>query len=205
MAILTIVYKDDTALDYFRKVIDVMNSENDGSSAIELTVWNERNWDAKKKTAPSGGKVIFIGAVKDAETLMYFVDVKYERWGIKYGFNPRYAVITADTVFVKDKARYDAFIKDFRDALTDDDAASKAFSDAAAGLNKEEPDPAAARRKAAGKFFGRAGLAIATGGASLAAQTAWDYNKELTEKQQQLYMYAAGHFCTNYLDEFLAQ
>ncbi|MCR4703570.1 MAG: hypothetical protein K5665_07915 [Saccharofermentans sp.] len=203
MALLTIVYKDDTALDYFRKVIDALNAGNGEDNAVELVIWNERNWESRKKAAPSGGKTIFIGAVKDIETLMYFADVKYERWGIKYGFNSRYAVITADTVFVKDKARYDAFMKDFNDSLVDDEVAAKAFPGAAAVMNKEGSDPAQAKRKAAGKFFGQAGLALATGGASIAAQKAWDYNKNLTEKQQQLYMYAAGHFCTNYLDEFL--
>ena len=199
---LLLVYKDEFVVEYFRKVIEAMNQElGEEDTPIDFIALSEKSWDLKKKTPPLDCKVVFVGAIKDMDALMCFIDTRYERWGIKYGFNPRYACILADTVFVKDKARYDAFMKDFNSNWDNGEAAETSEETAIA---VDVTPTAADRKKAAGKFLGQAGLAIATGGASIAAQKALDYNKDITEKHQQLYMYAAGHFCSNYMEEFLA-
>jgi hypothetical protein len=54
------------------------------------------------------------------------------------------------------------------------------------------------------KVFGTVGLAVATGGASLAAQKIYDDNKTLEEKNRKLCLYGAWHFANNYLKEFLS-
>ena len=195
---LLLVYKDEFVVEYFRKVIEAMNQELDEESTpIDFIALSEKSWDLKKKTPPLDCKVVFVGAIKDMDALMCFIDTRYERWGIKYGFNPRYACILADTVFVKDKARYDAFMKDFNSNWDKDEPEEET------AIAVDVTPTSADRKKAAGKFLGQAGLALATGGASIAAQKALDYNKDITGKHQQLYMYAAGHFCANYLEEFL--
>ena len=54
------------------------------------------------------------------------------------------------------------------------------------------------------KTVGTVGLAVATGGASLAAQKIYDDNKTLTEKNTNLCLYGLWHFANNYLEEFLS-
>ena len=115
---LVVVYKDEYAVDCFRKLVDAMNEEaGEGGDEITLLALSEKSWDLKKKNPPVTGKTIFIGAIKDMGALLCFIDTKYERWGIKYGFNSRYACIIADTVFVKDKARYPNPQEDLKKAV----------------------------------------------------------------------------------------
>ena len=156
-------------------------------SYADLEVWEEKTWDVKRKTGPINSRVLVVGDIKDTEPLSCFIDILYERWGICYGVNMRYAIVKADTVFVKDNARYNAFMPEFNEAL-------------GTILMPAAEDPSA---KVA-KTIGTVGLAVATGGASLAAQKIYDDNKTLTEKNNNLCYYGVWHFAENYLEDFLA-
>ena len=127
-----------------------------------------------------------IGNIKDTASLGCFIDIKYERWGICYGLNSRYALITTDTIYIKDNARYKAFQDSYEDAV------GKIFEAA--------PEDDAATKFT--KTFGTVGLAVATGGASLAAQKLIDDNKVQLEKTNKLCLYGAWHFARNQLVEF---
>ena len=153
----------------------------------DIEVWEEKTWDVKRKTGPVASKMLFVGDIKDTEALSCFINIRYERWGICYGVNIRYAIVKADTVFVKDNARYNAFMPEFNEAL-------------GTILMPAAEDPSA---KVA-KTIGTVGLAVATGGASLAAQKIYDDNKTLTEKNNNLCYYGVWHFAENYLEDFLA-
>ena len=157
-------------------------------STDEIEVWEEKTWDVKRKTGPVSTKILFVGNIKDTECLSCFIDIRYERWGIQYGANPRYALITADTVYVKDSDRYKAFMNDFEDALG----------------TVLDPTSVATSAKVA-KAFGTVGLAVATGGASLAAQKIYDDNKVIEEKSRKLCLYGVWHFAGNFLEDFLAE
>jgi len=156
-------------------------------STDEIEIWEEKTWDVKRKTGPVPTKVLFVGGNKDTDPLSCFIDIRYERWGILYGSNPRYAIITADTVYVKDADRYKAFMSNYDDALS----------------TVLDPSEKATSAKVA-KAFGTVGLAVATGGASLAAQKIYDDNKTLEEKSKKLCLYGVWHFANNFLEEFLS-
>ena len=115
--------------------------------------------------------------------------LNYERWGICYGLNPRYAVIKADTIYVKDAQRYQAFLSEFDDAL---------------GLIMLPPAEETQSNKVA-KTIGTVGLAVATGGASLAAQKIYDDTKNLDAKNTKLCLYGVWHFSENCLEDFLEE
>lgn len=156
-------------------------------STDEIECWEEKTWDVNRKTGPVSSKVLFVGGIKDTESLSCFIDIRYERWGIRYGVNPKYALITADTVYVKDHDRYKAFMSSFDEALG----------------TVLDPAAEAATSAKVGKVFGTVGLAVATGGASLAAQKLYDDNKTLEEKSKKLCLYGVWHFAENCLEEFL--
>ena len=89
-----------------------------------------------------------------------------ERGGICYGVNSRYALITTDTIYIKNNARYKAFLDSYDEAI----GPILGFIPTI-----DEPNNVA-------KTLGAVGLAVAIGGASLAAQKLYDDNKLLAEK-----------------------
>ena len=155
----------------------------------DIEVWEEKTWDVKRKTGPVSAKMLFVGDIKDTEALSCFINIRYERWGICYGLNPRYAVIKADTIYVKDAQRYQAFLSEFDDAL---------------GLIMLPPAEETQSNKVA-KTIGTVGLAVATGGASLAAQKIYDDTRNLDAKNTKLCLYGVWHFAENCLEDFLEE
>ena len=180
---LILVCKDKPTLDDVVKIL--VASGNIAENDIEA--WEEKTWDVKRKTRPINSKVLFVGDIKDTTSLGCFIDIKYERWGICYGVNPRYALITTDTIYIKDNARYKAFLDSYEEALGP-----------ILGFSPAEGDP----NKVA-KTLGAVGLAVATGGASLAAQKLYDDNKLLADKTRQLCLFGAWHFAGNQFEEFV--
>ena len=55
------------------------------------------------------------------------------------------------------------------------------------------------------KTIGTVGLAVATGGASLAAQKIYDDTKNLDAKNNKLCLYGVWHFANNCLEDFLSE
>jgi len=180
---LILVCKEKQLAEDIRKVL--ISSGKIADEEIEF--WEEKTWDVKRKTGPVSSKMLFVGAVKDTEALSCFIDIRYERWGILYGTNPRYAIITADTVYIKDSARYNAFMTDYNDVM---------------GSILTPPAEEPSSNKVA-KTFSTVGFAVATGGASLAAQKIYDDNKALADKASKLCLFGVWHFAQNCLGEFL--
>ena len=182
---LILVCKDKPTLDAVVKVLVASGNITEA----EIEAWEEKTWDVKRKTGPIHTKMLFVGDIKDTASLGCFIDIKYERWGICYGLNSRYALITTDTIYIKDNARYKAFLESYEDAV------GKIFEAA--------PEDDAATKFT--KTFGTVGLAVATGGASLAAQKLIDDNKIQLEKTNKLCLYGAWHFAENELEEFVGE
>ena len=181
---LTVVCKDKKTIEDVCRIIVLTGK----ISYEDIECWEEKTWDVKRKTGPISSKVLFVGDIKDTESLTCFIDISYERWGICYGTNPRYALIKADTVYVKDAERYKAFMSSYNDAL------ESVFTPAAEDKTAK-----------VAKTVGAVGLAVATGGASLAAQKIIDDNKTLAEKSTKLCLYGTWHFANNCLEDFLAE
>ncbi len=182
---LILVCKDKPTLDDVVKIL--VASGNIAENEIEA--WEEKTWDVKRKTGPIHTKMLFVGDIKDTTSLGCFLDIKYERWCICYGLNSRYALITTDTMYIKDNARYKAFLDSYEEAV--------------GSLFEAPPTDDAATKFT--KTFGTVGLAVATGGASLAAQKLYDDNKLLAEKTRQLCLFGAWHFAENQLGEFVGE
>lgn len=198
---LILVCKDRQIAEDFCRILTATGKiDRDG-----IEVWEEKTWDAKRKTGPYKTRMLFVGDIRDTESLGCFIDIRYERWGICYGVNPRYAVITSDTIYVKDNARYNAFMTDFNDAVMPVlyPSADQGGSDAVISDTQPSSGSKVNSGKAA-KVIGTVGLAVATGGASLAAQKIIDDTKTLADKNLKLCLFGVWHFANNCLEEFLA-
>ena len=179
---LSLVCKDQQMLDDASLII----FSSGKLKGEEIECWEEKTWDVRYKTGTIEPKVLFVGAIKDTTPLSCFVDIRYERWGVTYGTNPRYAVITSDPVYIKDSARYEVFLEEYRESLGSIFAPEK--KNTATNVVKT---------------VGTVGLAVATRGASLVAQKIYDDNKANIEKNYKLCLYGVWHFTENCLDEFL--
>ncbi|SDY37326.1 hypothetical protein SAMN02910264_02075 [Ruminococcaceae bacterium YAD3003] len=179
---LILVCKDKSMIEDVTKILVASGNIRED----EIEAWEEKTWEVKAKGGPIGSKVLLVGDIKDSTPLSCFIDIKYERWGILYGVNPRYALITAETIYIKDNARYQAFMTDYNDTV-----------------GKVLEAPAEDQSNKVAKTIGTVGLAVATGGASLAAQKLYDDNKVLTEKSRQLCLFGVWHFARNTLGELI--
>lgn len=185
MAKLILVCKDKQISEDIIRVL--IASEKITGEDIEC--WEEKTWDVKRKTGPVNSRMLFVGDIKDTEALSCFIDIRYERWGVSYGVNQKYAVIKADTVYIKDSARYKAFLEEYEEAVG----------------NSLLPATETAQSNKVAKTIGTVGLAVATGGASLAAQKFYDDSKNLDAKNNKLCLYGVWHFANNCLEDFLGE
>jgi len=179
---LIVVCKDKQTIEDVKKILIASGKIAEDN----LDFWEEKTWDVKRKTGPVSSKMLFVGAIKDTESLGCFINICYERWGVCYGTNPRYALITTDTIYIKDSERYKAFLTDYNDTV-------------GAILEAHEED----QSNKVAKTLGTVGLAVATGGASLAAQKVYDDSKVQADKTSKLCLFGVWHFARNCLEEFM--
>lgn len=114
---LILVFKDKDELysNLLRKLVDTKDDNQDTGEvvgtedgSVEIVAWNEKQWLANKGTISS--KVLFLGEVKDADKLIPIIDVKYNKFGITYGWAGNQAVIYADPKALKSREDYNAFL-----------------------------------------------------------------------------------------------
>ena len=120
---LITVYKDEVALNLLRKLVETKDDDSAAGSivgtkdgSVKIVAWEPKLWATNKKAGNTGDiedKILFIGDIKSVENLVPVIDWKYDKWGIKYGWAGRQAVILTDTRGVAKKADYNAFRDDF--------------------------------------------------------------------------------------------
>ncbi len=112
---LMLVYdpKDELALNYFKKLIEtdddienhkIIGSEDDTVSVIG---WTEKVYLDNKKKGNITNKIIFLDdAVKGVDKVAPIMDVKFNKYGITYGFAGNQAVISIDESQIKNESTY---------------------------------------------------------------------------------------------------
>ena len=96
---LIVVYKDELLLNMFKKLIesnDDIDEEHiigisDGS--VKLVTWAENVWLDQKKAGNINNKVLFLGKVSGWDKLTPIIDVKFNEFGVKYGWAGNQAII----------------------------------------------------------------------------------------------------------------
>ncbi|WP_029201914.1 hypothetical protein [Oribacterium sp. NK2B42] len=187
--------EDELVLNQLRKFVetnedDIANNEiiSTKDDGFEIVPWNEKMWlDQKKAGVINGNNVLFIGIIKGTDKLEPIIDVKYDKWGIKYGWAGKQALINVDTDYVNDRAHYDAFLKEFK----------KTFSKYAENKNLKRNEGFCDNPKKIvlkGLAYGPFGL-----GLSLFV----DYFKDKSKLRQQLLLYGISELYYNDLKNFM--
>ena len=109
---LIVVYKDEMVLNLLKKKIE------SNKDPVQVVSWDEKMWRSQKKAGNIDDKVLFIGHVKDVDALLPHLDMKFNRWGIKYGWSGNQAVIAIDASLIlaefKEKQGSGSFYEAFR-------------------------------------------------------------------------------------------
>ena len=95
---LIIVYKDEMLANQTKKLIEtkddtegVITGTRDNS--INVVTWTEKIWLANKKAGNITSKVLFLGDIKGVDSLIPVIDVKFEKYGVRFGWAGNQAVI----------------------------------------------------------------------------------------------------------------
>ena len=117
---LIVVYKDELALNLLKKFVETNDDDTkngkivgteDGS--ITIVSWDEKMWLEQKKAGNIDSKVLFIGNIKGTDKLAPIIDVKYDRWGVKYGWAGKQAILQVEGTALIKRENYNAFLEEF--------------------------------------------------------------------------------------------
>lgn len=120
--VLIVVYKDEMLLNQFKKLVETNDDQKiTGESgdlkvigtvddSINIISWREEVWLDNKKTGNIKGKVLFLGSIQGTNMLIPVLDVKYNKFGVLYGWAGDQAVIHADVNALNQREEYQKFL-----------------------------------------------------------------------------------------------
>lgn len=113
---LIVVYKDEMLVNQLKKFVETNddNKENivgtaDGS--INIVSWDENTWIANKKAGNIKDKVLFIGDIKGVENLIPVLDIRFDNFGVKFGWAGNQAVVFTEVDILNSRDKYLEFIE----------------------------------------------------------------------------------------------
>lgn len=113
---LIVVYKDEMLMNQLRKMVethddngqDIIGTRDD---SINIVSWTEKVWMVNKKQGNLKDKILFLGDIKGTDKLIPVIDVKFDEFGVRFGWAGNQAVIYADTKVLTSRRDYDAFLE----------------------------------------------------------------------------------------------
>lgn len=115
------VAKDEKYLNLLRKLVETNDDKEDGTivgiedGLVDIVTWDEKTWLSQKKMGQITSKILLIGNIKDTDKLLPLINVKFQKYGVTYGWSGRQALINIDTkelendeTFAKFKEEYNA-------------------------------------------------------------------------------------------------
>ena len=198
---LLVVYKnkDELSLNQLKKYVDSHDDEQgkiigteDGT--VKIISWDEKTWLDNKKAGNNGyldDKILFMGEIKGVDKLIPTLDIKFDQFGVSYGFSGKQAAIIIDSKPLLKKDNYDLFISDLKmvcDASTVEEKRALDFSD------KKENIKKGAKLAAATAFFKAIG--------AVATVASYAFGDAKLIREQQL-LYGVAKLYLNDLDAFM--
>ena len=113
---LIVVYKDEMLMNQLKKLVET-NDDIDGENivgtkddSINIVSWSEKVWLGNKKAGNIKEKVLFLGDIKETDMLIPVIDIKFDDYGVKYGWAGNQAIVYADTKVLEDRNKYKEFV-----------------------------------------------------------------------------------------------
>lgn len=114
---LIVVCKDEMLVNQLRKLVETKDDENEENivgtrdGSVRIVSWFEKIWLDQKKAGNINDKVLLLGDIKDTDKLIPVIDVKFDDFGVKYGWAGNQAVIAIEPKVLKKKENYNAFLE----------------------------------------------------------------------------------------------
>lgn len=112
---LIVVYKDEMLMNQLKKLVEA-NDDVDGvtvgttDGSIKIVAWTEKVWNSQKKAGNIDSKVLFLGDINGMDKLIPVLDIKFDEFGVKYGWAGNQAVLFIEPKDLKKKEDYLAFV-----------------------------------------------------------------------------------------------
>lgn len=115
MATLIIVCKNKMLSTEMSKLINLEDDLDDETivgtkdGTVHTIIWNESAWEAFRDKLTSNDRVLIIGKIKNT-TPLTSEQIRFEKFGVKYGWNNNIAMIESDPGVLSRKNDYNEFI-----------------------------------------------------------------------------------------------
>lgn len=114
---LIVVYKDEMILNQLKKLVESKDDTSEkivGSKdgSINIVAWTEKVWLANKKPGNIQGKFLFINDIKGTDKLIPVLDVKFNEYGIRYGWAGNQAILYVNSKELIERSSYLNFISE---------------------------------------------------------------------------------------------
>lgn len=115
---LIVVYKDELLANQIKKLVETKDDTVDGNAigttdnTVKIISWNEKVWISQKKAGVIDEKVLFIGDIKGVDKLIPVLDIKFDKYGVKYGWAGKQAAIFIDDKVLNDGDLYAEFLEE---------------------------------------------------------------------------------------------
>ena len=113
---LAFVTKDELLYEQLKKLVETDDDEDEEiligtkDGTVRMIRWEEQKWVYRKKTDTVDTKVIVIGDCKGADSGVKLMDVKFDQYGVRYGWIGNCAYVQADLRRIRAKGAYDAML-----------------------------------------------------------------------------------------------
>ena len=191
---LIVVYKDELLVNQIKKLVETKDdTDNDTAvgtkdGSVSIVSWTEKVWLDQKKAGNINNKVLFLGDIKGTDKLTPVLDVKFDEFGVKYGWAGTQAVLFVDPQVIAKKEDYDAFLEKLNSLPVPEKLKAKV---------EDTPTPAKVGVGIAA-FFGVIAAGIA--GAAMFAKDVFTNKKAV---KQQMLFYGIMNLYANHLEEFM--
>ena len=114
---LIVVYKDEMILNQLKKLVESKDDTSEkivGSKdgSINIVAWTEKVWLANKKPGNIQGKILFINDIKGTDKLIPVLDIKFNEYGIRYGWAGNQAILYVNSKELIERSSYLNFISE---------------------------------------------------------------------------------------------
>ena len=191
---LIVVYKDELLVNQIKKLVETKDDTDSDTAvgtkdgSVSIVYWTEKVWLEQKKAGNINNKVLVLGDIKGTDKLTPVLDVKFDEFGVKYGWAGTQAVLFVDPQVIAKKEDYDAFLQKLNSLPVPEKLKAKV---------EDTPTPAKVGVGIAA-FFGVIAAGIA--GAAMFAKDVFTNKKAV---KQQMLFYGIMNLYANHLEEFM--
>ena len=114
---LIVVYKDEMLVNQLKKLVETKDDISDDEiigtrdDSVKIVPWTEKVWLDNKKKGTIDSKVLFLGDIKGVDKLIPVLDLKFDEYGVRYGWAGDQAVVYADGKALNKRDEYVKFLK----------------------------------------------------------------------------------------------